>query len=455
MIGPTSETGQAMLQSLTQQINQGMPVDQAIQYVKSQAAVGVAPLVDLYALLNQFQRMKQPPQQPPMGGTIKQQLDSLEMMNRGLGAPMQASPNQSQMMAQGLGGLNAGAMENPGFAGGGVVAFAEGSVEPIRAANVKQDMPKSWEEIYARAQQGDEVSIEMLRKERERNEALEKETQTGRYAPSLTMKQAQLEKQKAALETDPAERAALDEQAYWGDVAGYAAESGTREKKGPTFLTSLAMAQKAKAERARTAAEKKKEAQKNYDAAEVAEAQAKEALRKGDLDTAQKKADEAKTLRKEAVKGRIERTEQEQKDVRQSAATMANTREAARLRREAEEANPLFAQRAKIAGMKRTDPGYDEEVEKLRDIENASGRDYSSTSVNQQILEVNKRIADAIAAGDEEAVARLTKYRNSLGATGPANVPAPNAPPVGTVKNGYRFKGGVPSDPKNWEKVGP
>ena len=431
MIGPTSETGKAMLQSLTQQINMGMPVDQAIQYVKSQAAVGVAPLVDLYALLNQFQRMKQPAAQPPTGGTIKQQLDMVQAMNSGMGAPMQARPAQPQMMAQGLGGLDAGAMENPKFAAGGMVAFAEGDV--VRAANVKQDMPKSWEDVYARAEQGDEVSIEMLRKERERQEALEKETQTGRYAPSLAMRQAQLEKQKAALSTDDAERAALDEQAYWGDVAGYAAESGTREKKGPTFLTSMAMAQKAKAERARTAAEKKKEAQKAYDAAEIADAQAKEALRKGDLDTAQKKVEEAKTLRKEAVKGRVERIEQEQKDARQSAATIANTREAARLRAQADKENPIYAQRAKIAGMKRTDPGYDEEVEKLRDIENASGRDYSSTSVNQQILEVNKRIADAIAANDEEAVARLTKYRNSLVAAGSANVPAnvksPNLPP--------------------------
>jgi len=68
MIGPTSDTAKAMMQSLQQKMQMGMPIDQAIQYVKSQAATGVAPFVDLYALLNQYERMKQPPKQMPAGG---------------------------------------------------------------------------------------------------------------------------------------------------------------------------------------------------------------------------------------------------------------------------------------------------------------------------------------------------------------------------------------------------
>ena len=42
----------------------------------------------------------------------------------------------------------------------------------------------------------------------------------------------------------------------------------------------------------------------------------------------------------------------------------------------------------------------------------------------------------------------------------PTQAPAParrsaNAPPVGTVDNGYRFRGGDPNDPNNWERVQP
>jgi hypothetical protein len=111
-----------MMASLQQAINKGMPPDQAIQYVKSMATQGVAPLADLYSMMNQFQRLKQqqvkPPQTPP---TIRDQLNMMNQMQQ-----MQASAPPPQAMDRGLGSINAGRMENPQFAGGGVVALQSG-----------------------------------------------------------------------------------------------------------------------------------------------------------------------------------------------------------------------------------------------------------------------------------------------------------------------------------------
>lgn len=121
MIGPVSGTGRAMMASLQQAIQKGMPPEQAVQYVKSMATQGVAPLADLYAMMNQFQRLKQPqaqaPQTPP---TIRDQLNALDHQQQ-----MQQGAYQ-QPMNRGLGAIDAGLMEYPQFAGGGIVAFDDG-----------------------------------------------------------------------------------------------------------------------------------------------------------------------------------------------------------------------------------------------------------------------------------------------------------------------------------------
>ena len=117
MIGPVSGTGRAMMASLQQAMASGMPVDQAIAYVKSMAQQGVAPLTDLYAMLNQFQRLKQPPARPPVGATIRDQI-----------AQESAGRAAQEAMSQGIAGLNAGTLETAKFAGGGIVAFQEGGL---------------------------------------------------------------------------------------------------------------------------------------------------------------------------------------------------------------------------------------------------------------------------------------------------------------------------------------
>jgi hypothetical protein len=102
-----------MMASLQQAMSNGMPPDQAVQYVKSMATQGVAPMADLYAMMNQFQRLKQQPVQAPQTPpTIRDQLNMAEQ--------------QQMAMQQGLGGLPAPSMEQAQFAGGGIVAFDEG-----------------------------------------------------------------------------------------------------------------------------------------------------------------------------------------------------------------------------------------------------------------------------------------------------------------------------------------
>jgi hypothetical protein len=106
------------------------------------ATQGVAPLADLYAMMNQFQRLKQPqaqaPQTPP---TIKDELNMAEQQmqaQQGGIAGMQAQAPAPQPMDRGLGAIDAGRMEYPQFAGGGVVALAAGGD------------PDDYEQIYGR-----------------------------------------------------------------------------------------------------------------------------------------------------------------------------------------------------------------------------------------------------------------------------------------------------------------
>ena len=149
MIGPVSGTGRTMMASLQQAMQKGMPPDQAIQYVKSMATQGIAPLADLYAMMKQFERLKQQPVQPPQTPpTIRDELNMMEQqrMQGGMpqGAPqMQGGPQMPQQMppqmAQGLGSMNAGAMENPSFAGGGIVAFQEGGTAEINFSKLSSE----------------------------------------------------------------------------------------------------------------------------------------------------------------------------------------------------------------------------------------------------------------------------------------------------------------------------
>lgn len=307
MIGPVSTTGKAMLESLQNAMSKGMPVEQAISYVKSLAMDGVAPLTDLYSMMLQFQRLKQPTRRPPEGGSIREQLESLR-----------------NPMEMGLGSMNAGVMENPqGFNAGGIVAFDNGGAAQSAPAGITPQLygpvPKftnydEQAEFYNRLLQ----DPEFLKKQMAEREALAKEQGFDEFGQSFKLREGLLKEDQRRAETVAAEEAGYDEQEYWGDVAANAAESGA------TLLTSLAKAQKGKATRKRATAEKARLAIREAKNTEILLEQAREAEREGrykDAETLRAKAYEsAMGARTEAVKAaeekaKGERSRQTQLDV--------------------------------------------------------------------------------------------------------------------------------------------
>lgn len=297
--------------SLQQAIGKGMPIDQAIAYVKSMANDGVAPLVDLYALMKQFQRMKQQqvqaPQNPP---TIRDQMNMLEAARNQGGLPSAMPPqNPEAMMGQGLGGLPAGRMENPSFVGGGIVAFDEGG-QAASTPSFYSPIPqfKSYDEMaeFFNRQLQDPKMVEQ---EMARREEIARRQKMDEYAPSFGMRESLLAEDKAAAARQAEEDAKYDTDEYWGDVAANAAQSGA------TLLSSLAKAQKGKAVRKRATAEKAREAIRAAKQSEILLQQAREAEKEGRLKDAEalraKAAEAAAGAREKSVEARQKREEAE------------------------------------------------------------------------------------------------------------------------------------------------
>ena len=414
MIGPTSDTAKAMMQSLTQKIQMGMPVDQAIQYVKSQATTGVAPFVDLYALLNQFERMKQPQKQMPVGGTIKQQLDNVEALaSSGLGG-IRREPAET-MMGRGIGALNAGTMEDPVFAaaGGGIVAFDEGGVT---AANVKKPLPKTWEEVRAQAELGTKEDIAGLEEEIARQEEFEKRLGIGRYAPSRGLKEAEMERKRKAQQQAESEMDDLSREKFYADVAEIGSEAGTRETKAPTFLTALSKAKARQLERKEKKIERTRTAEDAYNASKIAMVEADEALAAGNLTRYREKVAEAKKLRDEATQKIAEGEQKKVEDLRSRETNLRVAR--------AQQDTPLARQQEKIRTMSESDPNYAREVKKLRDMEKSSGTAGGiPAGVQGRLLGLYAKAYDKVlnAFDDEERAAaqkEMEEIGNDLAALG-------------------------------------
>jgi hypothetical protein len=287
-----------MMQSLQNAMAKGMPAEQAIAYVKSLAMDGIAPLTDLYAMMMQFQRLKQPTRRPPEGGSIRENLQALE--------------SSRDPMTMGLGGMNAGTMENPSFAGGGIVAFDQGGRAQTQPASMVPEfygqVPqfKSYDEMaefYNKQLQ----DPRMIQQEIARREALQRQLGLGEFGKSFELREDLLEEDKKRAETVAAEEAGYDEDEYWGDVASNAAQSGA------TLLTSLAKAQKGKASRKRATAEKARQAIRDAKNTEILLEQAREAEKAGRLKEAEalraKAAEMATAAREKSVEAEQKKVE--------------------------------------------------------------------------------------------------------------------------------------------------
>lgn len=395
MIGPVSTTGKAMLESLQNAMSKGMPVEQAISYVKSLAMDGVAPLTDLYSMMLQFQRLKQPTRRPPEGGNIREQLESLR-----------------NPMEMGLGSMNAGVMENPqGFNAGGIVAFDNGGAAQSAPAGITPQLygpvPKftSYDEqaeFYNRLLQ----DPEFLKKQMAEREALAKQQGFDEFGQSFKLREDLLKEDQKRAETVAAEEAGYDEQEYWGDVAANAAESGA------TLLTSLAKAQKGKATRKRATAEKARLAIREAKNTEILLEQAREAEREGrykDAEALRAKAYEsAAAAREEAVKADIKAKSDEAMRKAMMYQADAGIRAAAA---------GLSGVEARLAKQIEADPTLTTE-EKLEKIRGLGKRQSGDVIMNRQkLIGIDARIKSAEAALAKPESALVPEIKESLQAT--------------------------------------
>lgn len=270
MIGPVSETGRNMMASLQQAIQKGMPPDQAVAYVKSMAMDGVAPLADLYSMMMQFQRLKQPQRQMPEGGTLRDQLNMLENM--------QQAGNQPQPMSQGLGGMDAGAMEAPSFAGGGIVAFQQGGVPAAPPMDPSDpNYVKNLMEYYGQygRPQGEFVDERM-----EASEEAAKKYGLGQYGELAKAQKARAEAMQRALPGQEAEERKLDRAEFFFNLAAAAADPGA------TFATSLGKAGSGYTKAQRATNERLRNLQKEAQEAGLKMLEAEQLRKDGDYKTA-------------------------------------------------------------------------------------------------------------------------------------------------------------------------
>lgn len=323
MITPFNPLINAMMSSYQQAMSKGMPPDQAAVYVKSLAQQNVAPFIDLPAMLAQFKQLKQPQVQQPQTPNVRQQIEMLSRgSDRGLGAirPSTRPAMQMNPMAQGLGNLDAGAMENPrGFKMGGIVAFAgedndqvvkAPDAPPIVAANLPK--PRSTEDLYKYyAGIMGQGYVPAFKTQESELEAIEKEQGIGQYAKSLDEEAELLKTQeKRSLEELLQDKEGLRRQEA-ADIAK--AASGSR-----SLLEAMSKARSPAVERERTLEKEIRAARNEREKAAIALTKAREAAVEKRTTAAMARVDKAENRMVEAESTLANRQfELEKEDLRQ------------------------------------------------------------------------------------------------------------------------------------------
>lgn len=261
-MGPVSDVGRSMMASLQQAMAQGMPVDQAVAYVKGMAQQGVAPLVDLYAMMNQFKRLQQPQSQPPPQGTVKDQI-------------MQQA-QQQQMMQQGLGGLPAPVMDEAQYAGGGIVAFAEGDL--VGGIPKFKDPTDYMQRIPGFGMSEDEF----IQKQMEEGEARRKKYGLGKYSELYKTTEAQIGKMEQESAEESKRMKGLDRAEFFFNIAAEAS------KPGGTLMQSIAQAGAGYSRQSKETNQRLRLLQKEAQQARMKLLEAEELRREGDISAASK-----------------------------------------------------------------------------------------------------------------------------------------------------------------------
>ena len=213
-------------------------------------------------------------------------------------------------IGRGLGGLNAGRMQNPQFAGGGIVAFDEGG-------QAKSFTP----EFYTIPQTYEELARERMRRAQEistpegraaylkRMEEEDKALGLGQFSESLKLREERVKRLREQADLSPEELEALDREAYYADIAA------TKE---PDFLSALSAAEPKRVERKRASKKESAAAREKADLEAIARAEASEALKAGDIAKYKEEKKKAEDLRDKTVEEFVGEREKESAAVRAS-----------------------------------------------------------------------------------------------------------------------------------------